>query len=203
MQLDAYYDSQAAKPQSDVDLQLQVKKTELEKVLATARPTVGATPAKIAVLGCGDKRFVALHRAMFAEALGTEVAITTYDISTAHLGDEPGVVQHDTTLPLPDTGFALVYSHVLLKFIVPAQQWSVVKNSHDALAAGGIAVHVLNMEETEADGEQIAGGYFAVPLGKIKGQLEAVGVPYMEVDWSVPGPDGAPIRAMALVLLKR
>jgi SAM-dependent methyltransferase len=109
--------------------------------------------------------------------LGIKVANTTYDLDSHHLGE--GVVQHDCTVPLPRKDFDITYAHVLLKFIPTKKQLELVKNSIDALAEGGIAIHVIDNNDIKAQG---ISDMYEVPLDKIKEYLKTNNLEYQIVN---------------------
>lgn len=174
MSLSEYHQKFAQQSDNIIDDKLCVKKEELESIFKVMAPAFVVHPIRVAVLGCGDKRFVQKHREIFSELLGGPVALTTFDITIDHLVGESGVIEHDCTVPLPGGPFDIAYAHVLLKFIEPTKQMNVIRNSYNALAAGGIAIHVL-------DAGDYTGQQPVVLLEKYKSQLVAEGVSFKEI----------------------
>lgn len=150
MTLSEYHQQQAAQTFGKMLDKVKEKDAELDAVLKAVPLTVHGL-AKVAVLGCGDKRFIPYHQRLFEDHLGTEVDMTTFDITVEHLTGALGVIQHDCTLPLPGAPYDLTYAHVLLKFISVEKQLAVLKNSYEALRLGGIAIHVIDQDEIRAN----------------------------------------------------
>lgn len=150
MTLSEYHHQQSAQTFGKMLDKVKEKDAELEVVLKAVPLTVHGL-AKVAVLGCGDKRFIPYHQRLFEDHLGTEVDMTTFDITVEHLAGAPGVMQHDCTLPLPGAPYDLTYAHVLLKFISVDKQLAVLKNSHNACRSGGIAIHMIDQDEMKAN----------------------------------------------------
>ncbi len=174
MTLSDYHQKFIQQSDSTIDNKVRVKKEELKAIFREAVPTIASSPIRVAVLGCGDKRFVQKHRELFTELLGGPVNLTTFDITIDHLAGEAGVIEHDCTLPLPSGPYDITYAHVLLKFIALPQQMGVILNSYNVLAKGGVAIHVL-------DREDYSGHDPVVPLEKYKSQLGAGGVSVKEI----------------------
>lgn len=174
MAISEYHQKFAQQADSIIDNKVRVKKEELEAVFRTVAPTYTSAPIRVAVLGCGDKRFVQKHRELFEDLLKASVSLTTLDITIEHLAGEGGVIKHDCTLPLPSGPYNITYAHVLLKFIDPAKQMDVIQNSYNALADGGIAIHVLDTEE-------YTGSAPIVPLEIYKSQLEMQHISFKEI----------------------
>lgn len=171
MTLSEYHQQQAAETFGKMLDKVKEKDAELEAVLRAVPISVDGL-ARVAVLGCGDKRYIPYHQRLFEDHLGTEVDMTTFDITTEHLSGTPGVVQHDCTLPLPGTPYDLTFAHVLLKFISVDKQLAVLKNSYDALRPGGIAIHIIDEKEMKTN---------EVPLSLLKEQLAVEKIEVTEV----------------------
>lgn len=182
--------------QSDAELQRKAdaKEQELVSIFQEISLSTDSDPVRLAVLGCGDKRFVAHHKRIFENVLGRNVEATTFDISIDHLAGESNVFQHDCTLSLPNPPYDITYAHVLLKFIESEKQFDLIKNSFDALKPGGVAIHVLNEEEIKATSPKLPDDLWAVPLEKWKQKLTELGIEYKEIPLKY-GP--------ALVLLRK
>ncbi len=174
MSLSEYHQKFAQQSDDTIADKIRVKKEELEAIFKVVAPAFVAHPIRIAVLGCGDRRFVQKHREIFSELLSGPVALTTFDITIDHLAGENGVVEHDCAVPLPGGSFDITYAHVLLKFIEPAKQMNVIQNSYDALADGGVAIHVLDTGDCTGDAPK-------VPLETYKQKLLAKGIAFKEV----------------------
>lgn len=171
MSVSEYHQQQAAETFGKMLDKVKEKDAELEVVLRTV-PISVTSLAHVAVLGCGDKRYIPYHQRLFEDHLGTEVDVTTFDITTEHLTGAPGVVQHDCTQPLPGGPYDLTFAHVLLKFISVDKQLAVLKNSFDALQSGGIAIHIIDSTEIETK---------KVPLSMLKEQLAQENIETTEV----------------------
>lgn len=171
MNLSEYHQQQAAETFGRMLDKVKEKDAELEAVLKAA-PIAVTGLAHVAVLGCGDKRYIPYHQRLFEDHLGTEVDMTTFDITVEHLADAPGVVQHDCTQPLPGGPYDLTFAHVLLKFISVDKQLAVLKNSYAALRSGGIAIHIIDSKEIEAE---------EVPLSMLKEQLAQENIEVNEI----------------------
>ncbi|MEK7540492.1 MAG: class I SAM-dependent methyltransferase [Patescibacteria group bacterium] len=171
MNLSEYHQQQAAETFGKMLDKVKEKDAELEAVLKAVPVSINGL-AHVAVLGCGDKRYIPYHQLLFEDHLGTEVDMTTFDITIEHLAGVPGVVQHDCTQPLPGGPYDLTFAHVLLKFISVDKQLAVLKNSYNALRSGGIAIHIIDTKEIEAD---------KVPVSILKEQLAQEKIEVSEV----------------------
>jgi len=169
--------------QSDEELQRKAdsKEQELASIFQEVSLNTDSDPVRLAVLGCGDKRFVALHKRIFEQVLKRNIEVTTFDITIDHLAGESNVFQHDCTLPLPNPPYDITYAHVLLKFIETEKQFDLLKNSFDALKSGGVAIHVFDEEEIKATSPKLPHDLWAVPLEKWKQKLTELGIEYMEI----------------------
>lgn len=147
MELSTYHQKFAAQPDAEIDKKIAAKRSELEAVFSTLSPTFEQAPLKVAVLGCGDKRFVEKHRELFSSLLQKPIELTTFDIAIDHLEGAEGVIRHDCTLPLPNGPYDITYAHVLLKFIEPTKQVDVLYNSYQALHEHGLAIHILDTQD--------------------------------------------------------
>jgi len=82
----------------------------------------------------------------------------------------------------------------------------VLKNSYDALRAGGIAIHVFDEEDVTTDSVRQADGYFSVPMEKWKKLLMENKIKFHEMRWSITLENiPIPIRGLqggVLVLIK-
>ena len=182
--------------QSDIQIQDKAneKKQELSEIFSQVKLKTTDEIVRIAVLGCGDKRFIKYHKEIFEGVIKRPVEITTFDITIDHLESEENVIQHDCTLPLPNAPFDITFAHVLLKFLETEKQWNVIKNSYDALKSGGLAIHVLDKEDYETKETLLLNGQFAVPLEKWKKELKRLEIAYKEI----------PVKyGLALVILKK
>ena len=181
MALSEYHQRYAALSVVEIAKRAGVKDEELGVVFSNLPPAKASETAKVAVLGCGNKRLVAHHRMIFEKYLRRKVDLTTYDITIDHLAGTPGAIRHDCTLPLPDTGFDITYGHVLLKFIPTEKQWDLIRNSVDALRPGGLAIHVLDKIDYETTSPTLPDGMFSVPLTRWKTRLAEAGHEILEL----------------------
>ena len=181
MALSLYHQKYQA--QSDAKLQDKIdeKSAELLAIFKQVSFHPAYEPVKVAILGCGDRRFVPAHRKLFAHYTEKTVDITTFDITIEHLLGETQFIQHDCTLPLPNQPYDITYAHVVLKFIPREKQWDLIKTSYDALRSGGIAIHVLDTEEIGATDERLSSGLYAVPFETLKERLKGEGITFVEV----------------------
>jgi hypothetical protein len=181
MSLSSYHQQYAQTSDEEIERKIWEKEQELTMVFGQVSFQQSSNIVRVAVLGCGDKRFVKAHKLLFERFVQRLVALTTFDITIDHLVGEENIVAHDCTLPLPSAPYDICFSHVLLKFIAREKQWDVLKNSYDALAEGGLAIHILNREELEEEGEVFGDGFFTVPLGELRDRLTKEGILHTEV----------------------
>lgn len=181
MTLSNYHQKYTDLPDAEIDKRAGEKKAELEAIFRNVQLNSVNSIVRIAVLGCGDKRFIKHHKQIFEELLQKPVELTTFDISIDHLYGETGIIEHDCTLPIPNAPYDITFAHVLLKFIETDKQWELIKNSIDALNIGGIAIHVLNKEDYETKDALLANGQFAVPLERWKQRIEKLNLTYKEI----------------------
>lgn len=169
--------------QSDAEIQNRTneKKLELSEIFRQVQLKTAGELVRVAVLGCGDKRYISKHKEIFETVLGRPVEITTFDIVVDHLQGEENVMQHDCTLALPRSPFDITYAHVLLRFIETEKQWDLVKNSFDALRNGGLAIHLLDAEDYETEAATLPNGLFSVPLKRWEAKLDELGIEYREI----------------------
>lgn len=198
MTLSTYHQKYSEKSDEELAKRADVKNQELKQIFAQVKPLTNNNPLRIAVMGCGDKRFIRYHKRYFSEQLEKEVELTTFDITTDHLAGEENVILHDCSLPLPNTPYDITYAHVLLKFIPTEKQWDVIINSYDALSAGGIAIHVLDPEDYS--GNQLPDGLYSVPLQDWEDKLKENDIDYKKIVLK-SGPNQN-MEALALLLMK-
>lgn len=181
MTLSKYHQKYADYPDDEIWNRILEKKEELSKIFYQIKLKTKGDLVKIAVLGCGDKRFIQYHKEIFKEFIMQPLEITTFDITIDHLQAGENVFKHDCTLPLPNTPFDIIYAHVLLKFIETEKQWDLIKNSYEALKSGGFAIHIMDKEDYETKEKFLPNGQFAVPLNRWKEQLDKIGLKYEEI----------------------
>lgn len=194
MALSTYHQKYLEQSEEEIKKRADAKEQELIEIFKEAPLNTNSDPVKLAVLGCGDKRFITHHKRIFEKLLQRNVEVTTFDISIEHLKGETNVFQHDCTQPLPNQPYDITYGHVLLKFIETEKQFDLIKNSFDALKNWGLAIHVFDLEEIKTNDVKLPGGLRAVPLSQWKEKLGKIGIEYKEIALKY-GP--------ALVLLKK
>lgn len=191
--LSPYHQKYAKQSAEEIQNKVHAKKEELEAIFREVTLDTKDIPVRLAVLGCGDKRFVTQHQKIFEEVLHKKVSVTTFDITIQHLKGEEHIFQHDCTLPLPHGPYAITYGHVLLKFIAPQKQFDVLRNSYEALTPWGIAIHVLDTEEITTTNDTLPDWSWSVPLEKHIQELTALNISYKKI----------PVKyGVALVLVK-
>ena len=191
--MDTYHQKYADQTAEEIQKRIDVKKDELLAIFKQIPFASSSSFLKLAVIGCGDKRFIKGHKDIFERVLKRPVEVTTFDITIEHLGGEEGVVEHDCTQPLPGGPYTITYAHVILKFIDTEKQWDLIKNSYDALESGGLAIHILDNEEYETEGVKLDNGYYTVPLKRWIQKLEENEIKHQEIPVTY---------GLALVLLK-
>ena len=194
MTLSQYHQKYADKTDEEITKRANVKEQEIASILKKVPLRSNKGPLKLAVLGCGDKRFIAHHKKIFEHLLQKKVEITTFDITTEHLDGEEKIIRHDCTSPLPYAPYDITYGHVLLKFIERKKQFAVLKNSFDALKSHGIAIHILDKEDYETTTPKLSDGLWSVPLKRWEKKLKKIHIEYKKI----------PIKyGLALVLLRK
>ncbi len=179
--LSIYHQKYADQSNEEIKKRADAKEQEIIAIFNEVSLNTGSNPIRLAVLGCGDKRFIAHHKRIFEQTLKKNVEVTTFDITIEHLTGESNVFQHDCTLPLPNRPYDVTYGHVLLKFIEIEKQFDLLKNSFGALKPGGVAIHCFDWEEVRAEGPKLSDGLWAVPLEQWKKKLMKFGVEYKEI----------------------
>ena len=185
----AYHEKYAARSDDDIASRAKVKEIGLAKVVHAVEFHAESSPARIAILGCAERRFVGHHRDIFERLLNTPVEVTTFDITVEHLAGEPGVIRHDIALPLPGGPYDIAYGDVVLKFLPEEHRLSALRHSYEALREPGLAIHILD------DGD-------ALPVMVWKSELEASGVRCEVIPLEIVGVLPMPIHETALVLMK-
>lgn len=179
--LSPYHQRYADMSDEEIQKRADAKERELVAIFNEVSLNTDSNPARVAVLGCGDKRFVSHHKRIFEKVLKRNVEIVTFDITVDHLEGESNVLEHDCTLPLPNPPYDVTYAHVLLKFIETAKQFDLLKNSFDALKPGGVAIHGFDWDELKAEGPKLPDGLWAVPLEQWKQKLTELDIEYKEI----------------------
>jgi hypothetical protein len=202
MSLSDYHQKYAAKPDEEITRRARVKEEELRRIFNVAPLASTATPVRVGVMGCGERRFIQHHRNIFQMLFSRPVEVTTFDIEVEHLAGEDRVFQHDVTEPLPDAPYDVTYAHVLLKFIPTDKQLDVLLNSYNALRDGGVAIHVFDAEEVVATTPKLPDGLYAVPLKQLEKELDDRGIKQASVSWKMTGILPMPLEGSALMLTK-
>lgn len=201
MPLSQYHQKYASEDKERNKRRIEVKKEELEKVFKVVPFKTKNKVVKIAVWGCGEARIAKAHKKIFREVLGQPVRVTTFDISIEHLKGVAGVVKHDCTLPLPNGPYDITYAHVLLKFIPTEKQWGLIKNSYDALAPGGLALHFLDEEDYKTGKKILSDGYFGVTLYRWLKKLKANKIKFKKIPLKIKITKKF-LRGLAIILMK-
>ncbi|HJN85147.1 MAG TPA: hypothetical protein QF873_02405 [Patescibacteria group bacterium] len=202
MKLSTYHEKYASRSDDEMQTRADVKEEELRRVFKQLDINFESETIRVFVVGCGERRLVSHHKRILEELTGKKVDQVTSDISIDHLSGAEGVIQHNAIEPLPGAPYDIVYAHVFLKFIESDLQWTVVKNTYDALIDGGVAIHVFDREEIDATEETIADGAYAVSLGGLKGHLSELSISYEVIEWTIEGILPMPLAGLALVLRK-
>lgn len=193
--LSAYHEKYRSESDEKIAFRARVKDMQLRQIFAVVGAPILTSPTvKIAVLGCADRRLVAHHRRMFESLFSKPVEMTTFDIATEHLEGESGVVRHDATTPLPGGPFDVVYADVLVRFVDPSKQFSILSNAHDALAPGGVAVITFAKEDFDPPpGYVPLEGTYRVDMNALQLGLSRARIAFLEapttVEMSPPGSD--------------
>lgn len=194
MALSHYHRKYADQPDNEIQRRVDTKAEELKEIFEHVSLASNNDTVYVAVLGCGDKRFIKAHKTLFEQITHKQIELVTFDITVEHLLGEENVVQHDCTLPLPNVPYDIIYAHVLLKFIETEKQWDLLMNSYNALSPRGIAIHVLDNEEIESKDAILPNGQYAVPLQRWKDKLKKEKIEYK----------GIPVKyGLVLVLLAK
>jgi len=171
MSLSIYHQKYASLSDKEIAQRTKEKAAELKTIFENVKITTANEPMRIAVLGCGDKRYVSAHKKLFEEFYKKSVELTTFDITVEHLAGEENIIQHDCTLPLPNPPYHITYDHTILKFIETKKQWNILKNSYNALKPGGVAIHIIDKSDYET----------TVPLGQWKKKLRENNIKFQEI----------------------
>lgn len=193
MKLSEYYQKYASLSDEEIRKRNQTKEDELVSIFEQIELQTENEIVQIAVLGSGERRLAEFHQEMFERVLDRPVNVTIFDLNTEHLAGVENVVVHNCTEPLPNPPYDITYAHVLLKFIETKEQWDLIWNSYDALAPGGIAIHILDREDYETTDEKLPDGYYSVSLEQWKKQLDEEEIDYVGISLKY---------GVALVLIK-
>lgn len=202
MALSEYHKKFAAQSNEEIQQKTDAKSNELKQVFSRIPFIVNRQIVKIAVLGCGERRLARNHKEIFELVLNKPVELTTFDITTEHLADVPGVIEHDVTKSIPGGPYDIIYAHVLLKFIEIEKQWDVIMNSYNCLNSSGVALHFFDEEELVTDTERLGKWGWSVPLERWKDRLIESEIDYRILDIVIRGSLGRPLGVVVLALLK-
>ncbi len=156
-ELSQYHSKYQSKPDDEIARRAKEKMDELERVFSAVPLDTAGDIVRVAVMGCGDVRFVQWHRQIFARVLARPVEITTFDIDITHLQGEQRIVQHDCSLPLLGGPYDITFGHVVLPFLSPAKQLDMIQSGFDALAHDGIQIQVLDPNNYDLQSETLPG----------------------------------------------
>lgn len=175
-----YHAKYQSKSDDEIVKRAREKFNELARVFSAAPLDTQSNPVEIAVMGCGDKRFIAHHKDMFARILARDVRVTTFDIEVNHLAGEENVVEHDCSTPLPGGPYDITFGHVVLPFLEPGKQLGMISAGYNALKPGGIQSQVLDPMNYDEESETLP-GLHKVDLKKLKDKVEELGGRVIEV----------------------
>lgn len=181
MTLSQYHQKYSNYSDEEMQKRADEKEEELKAIFEKVSLQTDSEIVRLGVIGSGDKRFVKQHKRIFEKFVKKPVEVTTFDITVEHLAGEENIIQHNCTLPLPNTPYDITYAHVLLKFIETDKQWDLIINSYNALKDGGIAIHVLDKSDYTTSEKLQADGYFSVSLDAYKIKLQEAGIKYFEI----------------------
>jgi hypothetical protein len=183
MAISDYHKKHMSRSDEETERRVFVKELELKRILEETGFQPQTEPVKVAVLGCADKRFVAVHKQIFGKLFNKPVEQTTFDITIEHLEGAENVAQHDITTPIPNPPYDITFGHVVLKFIESKKQYQVIRNAYDALRSPGLGIFVYDLEDITTKTPLQADGYYSVPLEQYKAQLDREGIKYRDLKW--------------------
>jgi hypothetical protein len=190
-----YHQIWAEKSDEKVRHFVLVKEMQFQQVFKTiGAPSFGASEPRIAVLGCKERRLALWQNEMFTRLLGKPTGVTTFELTIEHLSGVPGVIQHDATEPLPGGPFDIVYADVLVRFIKPEKQFSILSNAWDALAPGGVAFIVFSHNDYDPRPDYVpVPDTYHVDMNALQLELSKRKIPFVEVpvviETTQPGSD--------------
>ncbi len=174
--LEKHYQEYGTQPDSWVVNMGKVKKQIVQKVIDTTGFVPQHEPVNVLVLGASDKRYIPIHQEIFEKVLNKQIKLTTFDIDIAHLQPNNNLVYHDVTKPFPQTSFDIIFSHELIKFIEPENQLSVLKNSFNALAENGLAMHIMH-EPSLKGTKELRSWQYRTDFNKLLTELKQENIP--------------------------
>ena len=176
-----HYAEYASQPDEWVNNMEKTKRSIVEQVFRVANFEAGCEPVKVAVLGASDIRYIPIHQRIFRAAVKRAINMKTFDIDTEHLGGEShSLITHDATQPFPDAPYTIVFSHELMKFLTPEEQFATIKRSYEALDENGLAMHILHEPSIKGTSELRAWQHRVNPDELIR-QLEESSIPASKI----------------------
>lgn len=179
-----YHAKYQSKSDDEIVRRAREKFDELTRVFSAAPLDTSSDPVEVAIMGCGDKRYVAHHKDMFGRILARTVRVATFDIEVEHLAGEENIIQHDCSTPLPGGPYDITFGHVVLPFLSPKKQLDMIKAGFMALKPGGIEIQVLDPMNYDDESETLP-GLHKVDLEKIKKHARDLGARVIEVDLEI------------------
>jgi len=175
--LKAHYAEYASQPDEWVENMEATKRSIVEQGLEKMKFEANTDPVKVVVLGASDKRYIPIHQRVFRNAVRRAIKMCTLDIDADHLGGESeDVVLYDVTKPFPNAHYDIVFSHELMKFLTPEEQFQTIENSYQALGKNGLAMHILHEPSIKGTSELRAWQHRVNPDDLIL-QLKAKNIP--------------------------
>jgi len=171
--LQKHYHEYASQPDGWVNNMEKTKRSIVKTVLKQVPVGTRSSP-RVVVLGASDRRYIPIHKRIFSELLGQYVEMITFDLDRQHLGTA-GVVKHDVTKPFPNGQYSLIFSHELMKFLTEEEQILTIKNSYDALQAGGVAMHIMH-EPSIRGTKELRSWQYRVSPSKLVSTLKSSGI---------------------------
>jgi len=181
MSLSGYHQKYLDQPDEEIQNRVTEKDAELQIIFSHVQLATESTIIRVAVLGCGDKRFTPAHKVLFEKYTKKPVELITFDITIEHLQGEEHIFEYDCALPLPNPPYDITFGHVVLRFLETEKQWDLLKNSYDALKEGGMAIHIIDKMDYGTKDTHLPNGLYSVPLTRWKEQLEKEGIEYKEL----------------------
>lgn len=200
--LKAHYAEYASQPDEWVENMEATKRSIVEQVLELMKFEDSSDSLKVVVLGASDKRYIPIHQRVFENATHRSIQMSTLDADADHLGGESdAVILHDVTNPFPDAPYNIVFSHELMKFLTPEEQLQTIINSYQALAQGGLAMHILHEPSIKGTSELRAWQHRVNPDDLIE-QLKAKNIPATKLVFNSES-DVAWLRETTVIAIKK
>ena len=175
-----YHAKYQSKSDDEIVKRARERFNELTRAFSAAPLDTASDPVEVAVMGCGDKRFVAHHKDMFARILARNVRVTTFDIEVDHLAGEENVIQHDCSQLLPGGLYDVTFGHVVLPFLAPDKQLDMIAAGYNALKQGGIQIQALDPMNYDDTSTPLP-GLHRVDLGSVKRKANQLGARVIDV----------------------